>query len=73
MNREELKEILSVIAARDLSDGYDIYDHPCTVAIRAIDQCFDDIDTLKGIVKRSSSNYSKKIQVLVKSSYKPSW
>ena len=38
MNRSELIELLTELALKDLSDGSDIYDHPCSVAIRAINQ-----------------------------------
>lgn len=47
MNREELTSLLSDLAENDLVQGADIYDHPCTVAIRAIDKCFDDIKSLR--------------------------
>jgi hypothetical protein len=73
MNKEELTELLKEIAENDLNKDADIYDHPCSVAIRALDQCFDDIGILKGVVKRSSASYSKKVAVLIKMSYKPSW
>ena len=73
MNINELKELLSEMAEKDLVEGHDIYDHPCSVAIRALDQCFDDIEVLKKVVKNSSSFYSKRVQVLVKTNYKPEW
>ena len=36
MKREELISILEELAEKDLSNGADIYDHPCSVAIREI-------------------------------------
>lgn len=38
MKKNELCELLSEIAENDLAEGTDIYDHPCIVAIRAIDR-----------------------------------
>lgn len=73
MNKEELTETLKEIAESDLSKDSDIYDHPCSVAIRALDQCFNDIDILKGVVKRSSTSYSKKVATIVKMNYNPNW
>lgn len=73
MNRKELVELLNEIAEKDLSDGSDIHDHPCTVAVRAINKCFDDIDYLKSIVNSGKKPVCKKAVVLVKTSYTPSW
>ncbi len=71
MNIDELKELLEGIASEDLSDGSDLHDHPCTVAIRALDQCYEDI----GILRRAFKNkqHSKKVQVLLGLSYGPSY
>lgn len=38
MEISELKLILSELAQKDLLEGADIYDHPCSVAIREIDR-----------------------------------
>lgn len=38
MNYNELVPILKELAEKDLSEGSDIYDHPCIVAIRLIDR-----------------------------------
>jgi hypothetical protein len=37
MQRSELKEVLQDLAVKDLVDGKDIFDHPCSVAIRVIE------------------------------------
>ncbi len=34
----ELKQLLIKIACADLEDGADIFDHPCSVAVRRIDE-----------------------------------
>ena len=73
MNINELKELLEEMADKDLSDGSDIYNHPCSVAIRALDRCFDDINILRRMSEGRVSNKSKKVQVLVKSNYDPFW
>ena len=36
MKTSELIEILETMAVNDLVEGHDIYDHPCTVAVRHI-------------------------------------
>lgn len=43
MNKKELIELLEELAQKDLIEGKDIFDHPCTVAVRAINKAFDDI------------------------------
>lgn len=72
MNREELVIVLTGMAKADLADDSDLYDHPCSVAIRALDKCFDDINTLRMQVERHSSQ-SKKVQHLVGLRYNPEW
>ena len=73
MNIEELKAVLEEIAILDLADGSDIQDHPCSVAIRALDQCFDDVNTLRRMCAGNVNNKSKNVQVLVKMNYEPRW
>lgn len=41
MKISELEEILREMAVNDLTEGSDIDDHPCMVAIRAIDKAFN--------------------------------
>lgn len=73
MNRNELTELLQKMADRDLVEGADIADHPCSIAIRALDQCFDDVDTLRSVVGNNARGKSKRVQVLVGLNYDPSW
>lgn len=73
MNRIELKEILSEMAENDLEDGADIFEHPCTVAIRALDKAFADIDSLRKVVRGDTLGKSKKIKYLIGLPYNPSW
>ena len=40
MKIKELEEILIEMAVNDLAEGSDIDDHPCMVAIRAIEKAF---------------------------------
>ena len=42
MKKPELIDILEKLAKEDLEDGEDIFDHPCSVAVRAINSV--DID-----------------------------
>lgn len=72
MNKETLTELLKELAEADLKSGTDIHDHPCSVAVRALDQCFIDIDTLRGLAPHSST-YTKRTQILVREPYKPDW
>ena len=73
MNKNELLELLDEIAGKDLEDGADIFDHPCSVAVRAITQYEADIKQLQGLAKGSERGKSKQVQVLVKGIYSPSW
>ena len=72
MNKTELIDLLESIAEVDTLDTSKRHDHPCSVAVRAINKCFDDIGTLKRQVKRHSSQ-SKKVQTLIAMSYDPEW
>ena len=71
MNRKELIQLLQEVALYDRADGSNIYDHPCSVAIRAINEAFEDIETLRKIAPRRVG--SKKVQMLTGLSYDPSW
>ena len=73
MNKEQLVELLKEVAKNDLSDGMDIFDHPCTVAIRAINQSFDDIECLKRVALDKSNAKSKKVMMLLKLNYNPNY
>ena len=71
MDKQELIELLDEIAMNDIEDAANIDDHPCRVAIRAIDKCFDDIEMLRNISPKKAG--SKKVQMLTGSRYNPSW
>lgn len=71
MNKAELIELLDQIAERDLEDGADIFYHPCTVAVRAINRAFEDIKILQSIAPRKRG--SKQVQMLTGLSYDPTW
>ena len=76
MNKQDLTELLEDIAKSDLSDGADIFDHPCSVAVRAIDQCFSDVQVLRKVFNgavKNKSPYSKRVQILAGLSYEPSF
>jgi len=53
MKKKELIELLSQLATEDLAEDCKLEDHPCSVAIRAIEQCFEDIDSLRGYIEGS--------------------
>lgn len=42
MSKSELIELLDDLAKRDLALGADLFDHPCSVAIRALNQIDGD-------------------------------
>ena len=73
MNREELTFLLSEIAEADLAEGSDMHDHPCHIAIRALDKCFEDIEYLQQIANKTVHGKSKRAQFLLKLNYNPSW
>lgn len=70
LNKLELTSLLADIAEGDLAEGSDLFDHPCSVAIRAINQCFTDIKELQFIARGNEQNKSKS---LVRGVYNPSW
>ena len=71
MNRPELTELLEKVAEYDLEEGSKLRDHPCSVAIRALDKCFDDINALRSVAPKKQG--SERIQMLTGLSYNPSW
>jgi len=73
MNKTELIEVLSSLAEEDLTEDADIHEHPASVAIKALNQCFDDIEYLKGIINNRNNPKSKKSQVMIRSLYRPEW
>ena len=73
MNKKELVELLQDIAGKDLSTDSVIYDHPCSVAVRAIEQYEEDIALLRSIIKGNESPLSERAQAIIKSNYQPAW
>lgn len=73
MNKSELVELLETMAKKDLTDGADISDHPCSVAIRAINQSFDDIEFLKRIISGAANKQSKRAYTIRGLTYNPTW
>ena len=71
MNRQELKCLLECIAEEDVSQGSNIGDHPCPVAIMAIDKAFDEVNILRKLIPNGS--YSKKVNMIIGLNYDPKW
>lgn len=71
MNRIELIELLEEIAKRDLEEGANINDHPCLVAVRAINQAFSDVESLIKVSPKKKG--SKRMQMLTGLKYNPEW
>jgi len=71
MNKQELIEELK--AVESAHDG--IYEHPATVAIRAINQCFEDIEILKAAHGVTADRLdSDAVALLVAANpYNPQW
>ena len=65
MNKEELIDLLGEIAEKDLSDGSELSDHPCSLAIRTINKCISDISHLKKIIKGTANKRSKRSMELL--------
>lgn len=66
MNIDTLKELLAVLAEKDLSADANLHDHPCSVAVRAIDSYRDDASFLRGIVNGRNIKTSKRAITLLK-------
>jgi hypothetical protein len=73
MEKQELTTLLDALAIDDLADGADLRDHPCSVAVRALNQCFDDLNYMKRIVIGVQHKGSKKARTLIVNTYNPSW
>lgn len=73
MKKTKLKELLFDIAGKDLVEGANLIDHPCIVAAKAIDQCFDDIDYLKQILNNKQTIRAKRAVHLIKLNYNPDY
>jgi hypothetical protein len=66
MDVDTLKETLAELAEKDLSDGSNLYDHPCSIAIRAIESYAENINYLRSIITRKNSGKSKSAVTLIK-------
>jgi len=73
MDRENLVKLLSEMAAEDLESGADIFDHPCSIAVRAIEKSFEDINVLLRVIRSDTMGRSKKVQMLIGLPYDPEW
>jgi hypothetical protein len=73
MNKAELIDLLDKIAEKDLEAGSDIQDHPCVVAIRALEKCLDDIKYLQQIGNKTTHGKSKRAKMLLGLNYNPVW
>ena len=73
MNKEQLTDLLTDLAKKDIAEDTDILDHPCMVANRAISQCFEDVDYLKRLISGSANKKSKKAQFMLNLNYDPNW
>lgn len=71
MYKNELIVALKDLAKKDLTDESNIFDHPCSVAVRALDQAYYDIEELRSLAK--SGRYCKRHKVLVETPYNPQW
>lgn len=67
MNKNELIELLSELASLDLVEGENIEDHPASVAIRAINQCFEDIKEREKVIEGLSGGLIPNVP------YHPEW
>lgn len=72
MKKDELIKLLQSLADADTNEGHDVNDHPCCVAIRAIEMCFDDIKSLRRAANKEIK-FSKKVEMLIKLEYNPDW
>lgn len=73
MNKAELTELLLEIAEKDTTGGHNIQDHPCSVAVRALDACFEDIRFLQRIANEKVHGKSKRAKMLLGLNYEPGW
>ena len=71
MNKQELVEILEEIAEIDVVAGTEISNHPCSVAVRAINRAFDDMDFLRRVANGKIPKNSKRAQVMLGCPYSP--
>lgn len=65
MKIEELKGLLTEIAAKDLSEGSDLHDHPCSVAVKVMGAYEDDVDFLIDVINGRANKKSKRAMTLI--------
>lgn len=65
MSRKDLVKLLEELAAKDLSEGDDIYDHPCSVVVRELNKMVDDFDFLRGVIKGYNNPRCKRAITLI--------
>jgi len=78
MNKDELIHLLAIIVKEDETREIALFtgDHPCSVAIRAINQCFEDIKTLQSYAESAtvdSQDPNEREAILVLLPYNPEW
>ena len=73
MNKNDLIKLLEELSKNDLSSGSDVYDHPCSVAVRAINQYSDDVAHLCQVVRGDLMGHPKRTQKLISNAYNPNW
>ena len=72
MQKAELMELLMELARKDQVKGTKLSDHPCVVAMRAIDRTFDDINFLLKIARGATYlTKENRGQFLIKLTYNP--
>lgn len=71
MYRTQLAIMLAEIAKQDLAPGAELAAHPCSIAIKALDQAIDDIDYLKQIINGTQTKRAKRAVYLIKLNYDP--
>jgi len=73
MNKQGLIGLLEDIAKHDLTEGAELRNHPCSIAVDAIKEAFDDIEFLKRIISGSANIRSKRAAMLIGLPYDPHW
>lgn len=70
MKKDELIELLSNLASEDLAEGGKLEDHPCIVACKALNECFEDIEGRNRIIERF---YKINGESKIYDPYNPEW
>lgn len=77
MKKDELIAQLEEVVQRDIiGQDISVHDHPATVAIRAINQCFEDVERIQlmaeEILIEAEAIYDEKHDMLIHP-YNPEW